>query len=479
MGAAVVACVSLVSPARADDDAARKHFREGVELYDKKDYERALRAFDAAYREKPSAGIKLNIGLSLRGTGKLAAAATALDEALDEGRGSLKPETRTAIEQELAELAKLVVTIHVKVVTFEGETKVPVEAVLVSIANPATNVRALAAGAHRRPIRLDPNPIDGYYTLSVHAQGFADPPARKLAPLPGEPVDVTFVVGGGDLGILNVPTNVPNARIAIDGVEVSHDGTYVGKAKSGTRRVEVSAEGYRTMTLDLIVPAGGEITNAITLEKIGEAPPHVGMIERSPERVKRGYVAGLASVGGGSYRLSAVLDEGPEGKRRAVAGASIGAHAGYFVSKRFAAELLAEIGVMGRDDYKTEAQNPNVDLDASVRITTWQVTPMLRFATPGKVRFTTGLGLGVHGVRVDAKLPRLSQTDEVSGSGVAFSGLWDIGGVIDTGPVFLEGLFFLDVHGVGPVRGEFPHDRLLLSSPALRYGLRLGLGIPF
>ena len=83
--ALAIVLVLASSAARADEAGARAHFRRGVELYDKKQYEPALESFRAAYAEKPAAGIKRNIALCLKGLGRPVEAATAFDEALDEG----------------------------------------------------------------------------------------------------------------------------------------------------------------------------------------------------------------------------------------------------------------------------------------------------------------------------------------------------------------------------------------------------------
>ena len=57
--------------------------------------------------------------------------------------------------------------------------------------------------------------------------------------------------------------------------------------------------------------------------------------------------------------------------------------------------------------------------------------------------------------------------------------LFDLGGQFDLGggAVFLKPALFFDVHGIGSVRNAVT-DRLLEDSPAVRIGLRLGLGIP-
>ncbi|MEA2748264.1 MAG: hypothetical protein QOI41_2407, partial [Myxococcales bacterium] len=127
----VTAFLVVAPTAHADEAAARAHFRKGVDLYDRKQYAAALESFRAAYAEKPSAGIKQNIGLSLKGLGQPIDAATAFDEALDEGEGTLKPEVRAAMEQELAALSKVVATVRLKVIS--AADKQPIENVVVTV----------------------------------------------------------------------------------------------------------------------------------------------------------------------------------------------------------------------------------------------------------------------------------------------------------------------------------------------------------
>ncbi len=64
----VLACLLSAPTAQADDSAAARHFDAGVRLYDGNppDYEGALAEFEAAYREKPSPLLRLNLALCLR-----------------------------------------------------------------------------------------------------------------------------------------------------------------------------------------------------------------------------------------------------------------------------------------------------------------------------------------------------------------------------------------------------------------------------
>lgn len=459
---------ALLAPraAFADEAAARAHFKKAIDLYDAHDYAQALTEFQAAYGEKPSAGIKQNIALSLKGLNRPADAATAFDEALDEGKDTLKPETRAAIDRELADLSKTVATVNV---TVNGDAA----GTVVSIQAPDQPAHALAPGAQRRPIRLMP----GIYTFSARIPGQPEPPPKKLALVSGAPVDITF--GGADAanasGTLTIKVNVPEATIILDGVEVGK-GSWSGPAPAKKHTIEVSAKGYRELALDVTVPAGAVVESPVTLQPLGARPPeYVDTVGTAP-KWRRVYLVPMAAVDGASYRLTPVLDEPAGGTRRGFGGLSIGARIGYLASRIIGVELLAEIGDMTAK-YHTNVGGGG---DSSTSVVHWQITPMVRLQTPGKVRFTAGTGIGLHGLSVSSKLGRGTTTADESGDGISASWLLDSGVQIDVGPLYLEGVLFVDVHGTGTVTSDDPgNPRLLYASPGSREGLRIGLGIPF
>jgi hypothetical protein len=216
----------------------------------------------------------------------------------------------------------------------------------------------------------------------------------------------------------------------------------------------------------------------VTLKAIDETPPEYFAPKTAVPPAKRRYVVIAAAGDTVSYRLGVPLDEPtPYGTRRSnFVGVSAGARIGYLVGKRFALEASFDVGAM-QAKYKLR---PNDVLESKTSVVHWQLTPMARFVTPGKVRFTTATGFGVHGLAVESKLARPGSTATKKGQGIGFSWLIDAGVQTNIGSVFLEFALFLDVHGVGPVRDdEAPEGRFLYASPATRAGLRFGLGIPF
>ena len=469
--AILLAMVLTSSASHADEAGARVAFRRGVELYDKKQYEPALESFRAAYAEKPVPGIKRNIALCLKGLGRPVEAATAFDEALDEGETSLKPDVRAAMQQELAELAKVVATVRLGVVS--SADRRPIENAVVTV-----DKVTLAPSALRRPVRLEP----GIHVFAAHVDGLGDPPEKKLSLLAGSPVDATFEVGER-LGTLTVTPNVPDAVVQVDASEPRR-GVWSGKLPPGPHRVIVSSPDYQTQTTDVVVSSDANADYTITLLRPGELPPSYTMPARKPppEQKKR-YLVPMLAYEGQSVRLAPALGERGAGAKRAFTGASLGVRAGYRASRSFALELYADVGQVSETYMISPATT-----ESTTKILHWQVTPMLRFATVGWIRFTTATGFGVHGLVVDADIatkmtsstmPATTSRATHTGSGVSASWLVDLGMQFDVGPLFLEAVAFFDMHGVGTTRDDVTNERLLYSSPGTRAGIRVGLGIQF
>lgn len=465
----VVTLVTLVaapSLAWADDATAREQFRRGVDLYDKKQYQPALEAFRAAYAEKPSPGIKQNIALSLKGLGRPVEAATAFDEALDEGAEQLKPEVKAAMEHELADLLKVVATVRLRVVS--AADKRPIDGAVVTV-----DGAALSAPALRRPVRLEP----GIHVFTARAAGLPDPPEKKLSLLAGAPVDATFELGS-PVGQLTIKPSVADAEVQIDGAVVGR-GEWSGKLPVGTHRVSVVSPGFQTTTAEVVIASGASVEYPITLLRAVAPPPGYELPARkTPPKMKKGYIVPMIAYEGQTVRVAPILGGAAGGSRRQLAGASAGVRMGYRATRVVAIELHGEVGQLS-DKYEIG----DASKESTIKVLHWQITPLLRFTTIGTVRFTGATGFGLHGLSVNAEIDTGTATTSLAttkkGSGVAFSWLLDLGMQVDVGSLFLEGAVFLDMHGVGTTRENASNERMFLSSPSTRAGIRLGLGIPF
>ena len=463
----LVAVLGAPRLGHADDALARQHFRRGVELYDKKNYQPALEWFHKAYAEKPSPGIKQNIALCLKGLGRPIEAATAFDEALDEGQATLKPEVRAAMEHELGELSKIVATVRLRIVS--SLDKAPIEDVVVTVDGEPRSPAAL-----RRPLRLQP----GIHVFTAHAEGLADPPEKKLSILAGSPVDATFELGA-PVGTLTITPSVPDAMVQVDGVEIAR-AAWPLRLPAGKHQVSVTAPGYPTTTAEVVVSAGAFVEYPIKLLREGEVPPAYQAPRRLPPPSPRPrYIVPMLAYDGQSLRISQVLGERVGGSKRSFTGGSVGVRGGYRVSKNFALEIHGELGQIAA----SYAISEGAAALSSTKVIHWQLTPGLRFATAGAIRFTTAMGVGVHGMSVNAEINTVdggkSTSRTVKGSGASASWLADIGIQFDVGSLFLEAAGFADVHGVGTTRDNASDERIFLSSPSTRVGARVGLGIPF
>lgn len=453
-------------PARADEALARQHFKRGVAHYDAKRYEAALEEFQNAYREKPSAGIKQNIALTLKALGRIVEATTAFDEALEEGRTTLRQETRAAIEREIAELSKIVATVNLSIVDEDGKE---MEADVTVDGTPIDRA-ALA-----RPIRL----TQGIHVFRASAKGFPDPPEKKLALLAGQPVDATFVItktppAEEGTGTLTVRTERPDAVIKVDGREVGR-GTFTGEIDAGRHQVEVSAPGHRTTTFDVSVTDGASVDFPVQLVSAGDAPePYDPKEIKPPPKEKKFQLTILGALEIANLETSEALGEAPGGKKRPYVGGAVGVRAGGYVATGFSVELTLMLGALNAK-YRLM---PNDGDETSTSVGHWQITPGIRWHTPGKVRFVVGTGFGLHGTSVTTKIPVMGATQERNGRGVAFSWLSDIGMQFVLGSVVLEAVLFGDVFGVGPVRDD-AGMRLLYASPAARIGARAGVTFLF
>ena len=465
--ATTVVVASVERVASADEAAARQFFRKGVELYDRKQYEPALEQFRSAYAEKPSAGIKQNIGLCLKGLGRPVEAATAFDEALDEGEGTLKPDVRASMEQELAALSKQVATVRLKVIS--AADLQPIDKVVVTV-----DGKPLTPAQLKRPVRLEP----GIHVFTAHAEGLADPPEKKLSILAGSPVDATFELGTPQ-GLLTVRPNVTDAVVQLDGVEVAR-GAWSGKLAAGTHRVTVTAPGFQATSADVVVSSGASVEYPMTLERLGEGPaPYEMPVRKPPRPLKPNYIVPMVSFDAQSLTLSNALKERDAGTKRPFAGASIGVRAGHRMSRGVAFELFGNVGQTG-STYTLSGDGA----ESSTKVTHWEVVPAVRFATNGTVRFTVATGFGLHGSIVSADLHTLDDkgqavTASAKGSGLSATWLVDLGLQIDIGPLFLEIAGNFDTYGVGTTRDDGTNARFFLESPSTRGGLRGGLGFQF
>lgn len=103
----------ISSSIRADDlsqpsEAARQHFRRGIELYEERDFNGALAEFRRAYQLGPSFRVLYNVGQAAQELHDWVEALDAFSRYLKEGKGQIPEDRRAEVEQELSKLRKRV-----------------------------------------------------------------------------------------------------------------------------------------------------------------------------------------------------------------------------------------------------------------------------------------------------------------------------------------------------------------------------------
>lgn len=476
-----LALALLLAPsvAFAGDDvavaSARAHFAAGVRLYDASPpaYEAALAEFLEAYRAKPSAGIKRNVALCLKGLHRYPEAIEALEQMLQEGGDTLTPDIDQATRKAIADLDARVATVRVRIVPHVTSGGVPkVDLSVDGVVVPAEK--------YAQPLRLMP----GEHVFKARANGFFE--ALQTATVSAGDRDGSVVIEMVAIeiverGRLTVRVNVSTAKIAIDGITVGTE-RWTGDLRAGMHRVDVVAQGYAPYAVQVNVPPNEARELPVD---VGAAPgrvpePYPGPPGKKPERAW--FATGGVSLQGASLRFGPALDEGAGGKRRLAPGAAGILNIGKKLTPYVDGLIFGEVGQLSPASYAS----PNGLSQAKVTITNWVLAPELRIHTRGPVRALFGVGAGLEGQSVSADLgTKDGSVSTVTGSAAAAMVLMEVGGQLDLGRAFGEVTAFADVHGVGGATGVSyaggtpVEERLFLDSPAVRGGARLLFGFTF
>lgn len=249
---AVVACALTLAPRRAaaddppPDDPARVAFREGAQLIEQAEWARALAAFERSHAARPHDLTLYNIGVCQRYLGNYTLARQTLARALASNESSrAMPElfvsqARTYLDEMNAKLARLVVTLKPRtaLVAVEGRplTRAP-GSEDAFIAGVAPTGAPTSVALDRFEIVVDPRPVVLTFSLEGH-----DTIELRREPKPGsrEAVDVSMTEQPAQM---RIGSNVPNAVVQVDGVDVGIAPLLVSRPP-GVRLVTITSGGY-------------------------------------------------------------------------------------------------------------------------------------------------------------------------------------------------------------------------------------------
>jgi hypothetical protein len=412
----VLAAPPLADPAT---QSMRAHFDAGVHAYDAKppDYVHALDEFRAAYRDKPSPIIKQNIALCLRALGRYVEAITTLREMLDEGGDAIKPNVRDGAAKAIAEMSDLVATVRVAIHARSTQNAPDLRPALI------VDGALVPPAKMGEPLRLDP----GEHRFRVHAEGYTD--AAQTVTLAQGQRDLAIVLELVPIAAADPPLVAPPAS-AQSPLPPPIDSTPTPPASPAKRPLR-----------------------------------HYGLI-------------GL-SLQSEQLHLTPVLDEKLGSAAHTFNGAAVIVRLGRHLDKHWDLGGLGELGVFAAESYLS----PNDDrVPAKTGIVNWVLAPEIRVHGTGQLRGIASLAVGVEGTLLSATLSELDRTTMTStlvthtGGGVGLMALIELGGQLELGRAFVEGVFFLDVHGA---RGVKDGGNLIDDTSAARGGLRLLVGLRF
>ncbi|HJK90825.1 MAG TPA: PEGA domain-containing protein [Polyangiaceae bacterium LLY-WYZ-15_(1-7)] len=308
---ALLLVASSLGAARAQTEAqraeARRHFQQGIEAFERSDFEGARIEFEAAYALVPNYQLLYNIGNVHAALGNAVEAEAAYQDYLARGGAEIDAERRAAVEAALAAQRAQIGTLQVRsnlegaTVTVDGE--------------PTDHVTPLSA-----PIRL----ARGAYTIGLDLTGY-DGPTRRVT------------IAGGSAHAVEIeltPLVEARAQLAIRSsvpdVEVSVDGEVVGTTPlrrvivvpPGTHEVMGRRAGYRPAQTRVSLEEGGEAEARLRMEWDPDALPEaLGQLAvRIPEGEARIFVDGEsvsrerlpARVPRGRHRVRVRLEERQE-----------------------------------------------------------------------------------------------------------------------------------------------------------------------
>ncbi len=174
---ALVPCVARGEPTSPSDvDAARAHYKRGVELYEQGSYEPALSELQRAEQIAPTYKLAYNIALVELRLRNAASALRSFRRYLDMGGAEVPAARRTEVQAYLVDLVRRVATVEVTVNVVGAE---------VSVDDRPVGMAPLAV-----PVELNPGP----HRIAATKAGFTAM-SKELDASPGQHVTVPLTLG--------------------------------------------------------------------------------------------------------------------------------------------------------------------------------------------------------------------------------------------------------------------------------------------
>jgi hypothetical protein len=387
--AAITVMVAL-SPhayAQAADDAKR-HFTNGVRLFEDRNFAGALVEFEASYQKNPTAVALQNIAVCQKGLFRYAEAIATLERMLREFATQLAPDDKKAAEDAIRDMTALLGTIVVQVTPADARVTI--------------NDAIVTTEALKNPVRL----AAGEYRIVAEAPGYARQEKRVtvVSGQKDQPVVLTLTPLSG---MLVIRAHDPQAAIAIDGVMVGYE-EWKGPVSAGPHEIyvytanarhksKVVANAGQTTEFDAKLTAQDVVAEGRLPEPNGP-PPYVAPSQRG----LYGFLTfGLDSMGSNA-------PPGLNHDKARVTGGFGSLRFGYRFATNWAAEIMGE---NTGHEIAACVNSGNGCAGAAVkgnyRFTATRVGAAVRLMSSGRksrVVATVGVGASVHDIKYDAAL---------------------------------------------------------------------------
>jgi hypothetical protein len=275
------------APGPAAVEEAKRHFQQGVALYNDGDFSGALAEFEGAYRSHPTPGVLYNIGLTLKSLRRYSESIAKLEQYLQQEQ-KLTSERRSEVQQLITEMRALLADVTIYIVPDGASVLLDGRTIGTSPLRPV----GIPAGNH---------------VIEVTADGFQ--PARKeVIVTAGVPMAIELKLAPiPKTGKVHVTASQPMARVFIDKKEYGF-APIDAELGIGGHQLEVSVPGYQVSRSELVVAGGQTRDVAVTLELPAETM-------RPPKFYEKWWfwtIAGVVVVGGTAAGIAAASStQGP------------------------------------------------------------------------------------------------------------------------------------------------------------------------
>lgn len=221
-------------------EEARRHFTQGVALYEEKNYLGALAEFQAAYDTQPASPTLYNIGLTQKALFRYTEAIETLQRYMVDGvkDGKLTPERFSQVQALIEEMRSLLAPVTFVITPRDARLFVDGRPTAV----PENGLVSLAAGSH---------------VVEVVADGH-EPQRRQLTVAAGVPVTheirLARIVRTGKV---RISSSQPNTRVLVDGMDRGFAPVEL-ELGAGGHQLQARADGFEALHTELTLAAGQE-----------------------------------------------------------------------------------------------------------------------------------------------------------------------------------------------------------------------------